>query len=106
MINTIEYCGHCKWKSDTSSKPYEVQRAEYVFDKESRKLINIPQWHHFKYYNSEETANDAVRDFRNSRYDKRFKDDKEKITIARYRVSERKIWKEEKLYLSLQSNNY
>lgn len=89
----------------TSEKEFEVLKIEYRWDKYTRKLIQEPEWFHFKYYNTLEAAQDAVRDFRNSWYDKVYRDypamtigvENEKkyphirptITINRYKVARR-----------------
>ena len=89
----------------TSEKEFEVLMIQYRWDKYTRKLIQEPEWFHFKYYNTLEAAQDAVRDFRNSWYDKAYRDypamtigvENEKkyphirptITINRYKAARR-----------------
>ena len=59
---------------DQSTKEFEVLRITYSWDKYTRKLSNEPKWHHYKYYKTLNTALDAVKDFRNSWYDKAYYD--------------------------------
>ena len=59
---------------DQSTKEFEVLRITYSWDKYTRKLSNEPKWHHYKYYKTLNSALDAVRDFRNSWYDKAYYD--------------------------------
>ena len=59
---------------DQSTKEFEVLRITYRWDKYGRKLSNEPKWHHYKYYKTLNSALDAVRDFRNSWYDKVYYD--------------------------------
>ena len=86
-------------------KEFEVLRITYSWDKYTRKLSNEPKWHHYKYYKTLNSALDAVRDFRNSWYDKAYYDYpalcggieqeqkyphiKPTITIHRYKVARR-----------------
>jgi hypothetical protein len=87
-------------------KKFEVLRKSYRWDKYSRNLINEPKWYHYKYYKTLDSAMDAVKDFRNSLYDKAYYDYpamhggieqeneypkiKPTITIHRYKVDKRK----------------
>lgn len=59
---------------DQSTKEFEVLRITYRWDKYTRKLSNEPKWHHYKYYKTLNSALDAVKDFRNSWYDKAYYD--------------------------------
>ena len=59
---------------DTSTKEFEVLRRTYVWHKYTRKLMYNEGWQHHKYYKTMRAALDAVRDFRNSWYDKRYYD--------------------------------
>lgn len=59
---------------DKSTKEYEVLVKEYKFDKYSRKIKNKPEWKHQKYYKTLDSALDATKDFRNSKYDKLYYD--------------------------------
>ena len=87
-----------------SLKPFEVLCKEYIFDKYSRVIKNEPKWRHFKYYRTVAGANDACKEFRNSWYDKVYRDYpsmgsienelkyphiKPTITIKRYKIIER-----------------
>lgn len=91
-------------KYDFSTKPFEVLCKEYRFDKYSRMIKNEPKWRHYKYYQTFEGANDAIKAFRNSWYDKVYRDYpsmgnveneakyphiKPTITVKRYMVIER-----------------
>lgn len=82
-----------------SPKPFHVQRIEYLFDKESRVLVNEPKWKYEKGYNTFQSGTDATRDFR--RYSPRDKTKqswiaynslgrflKPAIMVDRYRVIE------------------
>ena len=91
--------------NDKSTKEFEVLRITYQWDKYGRKLSSEPYWHHYKYYKTLNSALDAVRDFRNSWYDKVYYDypamttgiENEKeyphitptITIHRYKAARR-----------------
>lgn len=59
---------------DNSDKDFEVLQITYRYDKYSRRLINEPKWHHYKYYKTLNSALDAVLDFRNSWSDKAYYD--------------------------------
>lgn len=59
---------------DHSTKEFEVLRITYRWDKYGRKLSNKPNWHHYRYYKTLNSALNAVRDFRNSWYDKVYRD--------------------------------
>lgn len=91
-------------KYDFSTKPIEVLCKEYRFDKYIRKIKNKPEWRHYKYYQTIEGANDACKAFRNSLFDKVYRDYpsmgnieneakyphiKPTITVKRYMVIER-----------------
>lgn len=86
---------------DKSTKEYEVLAIEYKYDKYSRKLRFKPKWSHLKYYKTLESALDAVKDFRKSKYDEYYYDyphnEKEyphlkpTITIKRYKVIKREL---------------
>lgn len=89
----------------TSKKEFEVLNIEYKWDKYTKELLQEPIWKHLKYYTTLEAAQDAVRDFRNSWYDKAYRDypalaggvENEKkyphirptITINRYKATRR-----------------
>ncbi len=53
---------------DQSTKEFEVLIITYRWDKYSRKLINEPKWHHYKYYKTLNSALDAARDIRSNWY--------------------------------------
>lgn len=95
MILTLDIRKSVEMLNDNSAKPFEIQRAEYIFLKDTHKIFNTPQWHHFKYYNTYQGAYDAIRDFRNCWQDIKYRDGngfgRETITIVRYRIVERNI---------------
>ena len=75
---------------DKSEKEFEVLRIDYTFDKNSRKLICKAYWYHHRYYRTLRSALDAVRDFRNSWYDKVLYDiDPKALIIRRYKAVRR-----------------
>jgi hypothetical protein len=90
---------------DKSTKEFEVLRITYRWDKYGRKLSNEPKWHHYRYYKTLNSALDAIKDIRNSRYDKAYYDYpamnggieherkyphiKPTITIHRYKIARR-----------------
>lgn len=91
-------------KYDFSKKPFEILCKSYRFDKYTRKLKNAPEWEHYKYYKTLEGAEDAIKAFRNSRYDMAYRDYpsmgnieneakypriKPTITVKRYMIIER-----------------
>lgn len=94
-----------KWRAayDFSKKPFEVLFISYRFDKYARKLINKPDWLHWRYYETLEGANDALEVFRNrvSKVDypsmgnieneKKYSHLKPTITIYRYMVIKRML---------------
>jgi len=53
-----------KSKYDRSTKPFEVLVKLYQFSKSTRKICNNPKWKHLAYYNTMQSCNDAIRDFR------------------------------------------
>jgi hypothetical protein len=83
---------------DTSTKPYEILRIEYVFDKYTRKLFyGNGQWPHFKYYKTAQGAQDAITAFRQrARWDtpgaaneSKYPDIKPRIYLYRYKMIKR-----------------
>ena len=59
---------------DTSTKEFEVIRITYSWYKYTRKLMHKPAWEHYRYYKTISAALDAIKEFRNSWYDKVFYD--------------------------------
>lgn len=79
-------------------KRFEVQVKHYCFYKKTRKLQCSAKWIKHKRYMTMASAKDAVRDFRNSKYDEWYRNyppDENKfphitpvINIYRYRIIE------------------
>ena len=91
---------------DKSTKPYEVQRKHYRFFKYGRNLSYPANWVHCKYYETLESAEAALKDFRRSGLDRAYRDypwnEKDfphitpTINIYRYRAVKRdEVYKEE-----------
>ncbi len=88
---------------DTSTKPYEVQIICYRWGKYSKQLVNLPQWKHYRYYNTHQGASDALRDLRRSPYhnkrvdypgsnsEARFPHIKPTLSLYRFKVIKRDI---------------
>lgn len=51
---------------DKSKKPYEILYKDYDFDKYGRNLMKScnPLWRHYRYYDTLEAAEDAIKEFR------------------------------------------
>ena len=60
--------------NDHSTKPFEILERRYVFDKYKRKIWINEGWKHYKYYNTLQSALDAIRDIRHSYIDKAYYD--------------------------------
>lgn len=82
-------------------KPFQILCKEYKFDKYTRILKNDPKWIRYRSYKTEQAANDAIKDIRNSISDKVYYDYpsmgnpenealypniKPRITIKRYKI--------------------
>lgn len=48
-------------KYDKSTKKYEIIRKSYVFLRKNRKLFQVIDWEHYKYYKTVEGCNQAER---------------------------------------------
>jgi hypothetical protein len=79
-----------RYKYDKSIKPFEIITKEYIFDKSSRILKRKPYWRHYRYYKTFLDAENAIKDIRNSFYDKWMKDNmEENIFLFRYAIRQR-----------------
>lgn len=90
---------------DTSTKPYEIVYKSHAFDKNTRKFLkdfSCCELSHKRYYNTIESAENALKDFRKHRGKIDYTGDdflkkypewkyKSRITITRYKIQKNKI---------------
>lgn len=61
-------------KYDYSTKEYEILEKVYTFHFETRKLLHVTKWRHYKYHSYLNRANQSIKDFRRNSYKNKWED--------------------------------